>query len=260
MKTKEELMPIITEAVLSGYRLVDSATVYKNEEVLGAILKDIFADPTFKIQRKDLFITSKLSVNDSLQRFGLEYFDLYLIHWPGTSKKQLNDPINAENRIGSYKALEQLYREGKVKQIGVSNFTLKHLNELLQVCEVIPHVHQFELHPCLYQPEILEICQKNNIQVQAYSSLGEGKLVNGEVKVDGLEEIAQRLQVSPAVVLLRWAVQHDWIIIPKSKTPERVKENARSLEIKLSEEDMKLLDNIHKTKPYRFCWDPTNVY
>lgn len=129
-----------------------------------------------------------------------------------------------------------MYREGKVKQIGVSNFTSKHLNELLQVCEVIPHVHQFELHPCLYQPEILEICQKNNIQVQAYSSLGEGKLVNGEVKVDGLEEIAQRLQVSPAVVLLRWAVQHDWIIIPKSKTPERVKENARSLEIKLSEE------------------------
>ncbi|KAG1404542.1 hypothetical protein G6F60_004253 [Rhizopus arrhizus] len=272
MKAKEELMPIITEAVLSGYRLIDSATVYKNEEVLGAILKDIFADPTFKIQRKDLFITSKLSpqhqgydkcykaVNDSLQRFGLEYFDLYLIHWPGTSKKQLNDPINAENRIGSYKALEQLYREGKVKQIGVSNFTSKHLNELLQVCEVIPHVHQFELHPCLYQPELLEICQKNNIQVQAYSSLGEGKLVNGEVKVDGLEEIAQRLQVSPAVVLLRWAVQHDWIIIPKSKTPERVKENAKSLEVKLSEEDMKLLDNIHKTKPHRFCWDPTNVY
>ncbi|RCH92265.1 hypothetical protein CU097_011313 [Rhizopus azygosporus] len=272
MRSEEELRPVITEAIRCGYRLIDSATVYKNEEVLGKILRDIFADPSFGIQRKDLFITSKLSpqdqgydncykaVNKSLERFGLDYFDLYLIHWPGTSKKQLSDPINSENRMGSYRALEQLYKEGKLKQIGISNYTVKHLSELLQKCEIVPHVHQFELHPCLYQNELLNLCQQHNIQVQAYSSLGEGKLVNGEIKIDCLNDIAQRLQTTPAVVLLRWAVDHGWLIIPKSKTPMRVKENASVLDVQLSDEDIKLLDDIHNAETHRFCWDPTNVY
>ncbi|KAG1440147.1 hypothetical protein G6F56_012035 [Rhizopus delemar] len=176
------------------------------------------------------------------------------------AKKRIDDPVNAENRIGSYRALEQLYKEGKVKQIGISNFTAKHLTELLQVCDVIPHLHQFELHPCLYQPEILEICKKNQIQVQAYSSLGEGKLLNGEIRLDCLEKISERHKVSPAVILLGWALKHGWIIIPKSKTPERVKENASSLSINLTDEDMKSLDDVHKTESHRFCWDPNTIY
>ncbi|KAI9272453.1 NADP-dependent oxidoreductase domain-containing protein [Sporodiniella umbellata] len=259
MSTREELESVIKEGILSGYRLIDSATVYRNEEALGAILKDVFADSTFGVQRKDVFITSKLSVHDSLEKFGLDYFDLYLIHWPGTSKTKLTDSINAENRLGSYRALEQLHKEGKLKQIGISNFTPKHMTEIIELCTIKPHVHQFELHPCLYQPEILEICKEHHIQVQAYSSLGEGKLVNGEIELDSLKDIAQKHNVSTAVVLLRWAVQHDWIVIPKSKTPVRVKENMEALNIYLSNEEMKLLDNAHKTESHRFCWDPYTV-
>ncbi|CAO0800150.1 unnamed protein product [Mucor circinelloides] len=272
MKTVEELRPVVYEAIRSGYRLIDSATVYRNEEALGQILNEIFEDPSFGVQRKDLFITSKLSpqnqgfdacyqaVHDSLERFGLDYFDLYLIHWPGTSKKKLSDTVNEENRTNSYKALERLYSEGKVKHIGVSNYTEKHLNHLLSVCTVIPHVHQFELHPCLYQPGILEICKKNSIQIQAYSSLGEGSLINGEVKIDCLQDIAQKLNQSKALVLLRWAVQHGWIIIPKSKTTARVKENANVLSFEIPKDDMDLLDNVHTFEPRRFCWNPSDVY
>jgi diketogulonate reductase-like aldo/keto reductase len=157
------------------------------------------------------------------------YVSLY-----STSKKKLPDPVNQENRTGSYKALEQLHKEGKVKHIGVSNYTTNHLKYLMEVCTITPHVHQFELHPCLYQPEILELCKNNNIQIQAYSSLGEGKLINGEVQIKGLQEIADRLNVSTALVLLRWAVQHDWIIIPKSKTAARIEENARVFTFELS--------------------------
>ncbi|KAI7875082.1 NADP-dependent oxidoreductase domain-containing protein [Mucor mucedo] len=271
MKTMEELRPVVREAIRSGYRLIDSATVYRNEDVLGEILGEIFADPSFGVKREDLFITSKLSpqdqgfdscykaVNDSLTRFKLDYLDLYLIHWPGTSKKKLNDPINRENRTGSYKALEQLYKEGKLKNIGVSNYTPEHLEHLLEVCTVVPQVHQFELHPCLYQPKVLHICQQHQIQVQAYSSLGEGNLINGEVEIPGLQKIADRLGVSSALVLLHWAIQHGWAIIPKSKTTARIKENAKADSFELSQQDMELLDNVYQTEPHRFCWDPTEI-
>jgi diketogulonate reductase-like aldo/keto reductase len=150
-----------------------------------------------------------------------------------TSKKKLSDPINQENRTNSYRALEQLYNEGKLKNIGISNYTTKHLSCLLDNCKIIPHVHQFELHPCLYQPELLDLCQKNNIQIQAYSSLGEGNLINGKIRIDCIEDISKRLGVSKALILLRWAIQHEWVIIPKSKTTERIKENAQVLNFEL---------------------------
>lgn len=153
-----------------------------------------------------------------------------------TTKKKLNDPINQENRTDSYRALERLYDEGKVKHIGVSNYTSKHLTHLLQVCTVVPHVHQFELHPCLYQPDVLELCKKHHIQVQAYSSLGEGKLINGELNVPSLKLVSERVQQPCALVLLRWAVQHGWIIIPKSKTTARIKQNAGVFSFELSKE------------------------
>ncbi|KAI9262418.1 NADP-dependent oxidoreductase domain-containing protein [Phascolomyces articulosus] len=266
MKTEDVLKPVVEQAIRDGYRLIDSATVYRNEQVLGNILKQIFDDPSFGVQRHDLFITSKLSpqnqgydacykaVNDSLERFGLDYFDLYLIHWPGTAKKKLSDPVNQENRMGSYRALETLYREGKVRHIGVSNYTARHLEYLLDHCEIKPHVHQFELHPRLVQQDILTLCDKHQIQIQAYSSLGEGKLLTDE---DVLNVVKQR---DTAQVLLRWAIQHGWAVIPKSSSPDRVSSNAKIISIELSDEDIANLDNIHTVKPERFCWDPTDVY
>ncbi|CEP19805.1 hypothetical protein [Parasitella parasitica] len=213
-----------------------------------------------KIKASMPVIKIHAAVHKSLENFDLEYFDLYLIHWPGTSKKQLSDPINEENRTNSYKALERLYREGKVKHIGISNYTEKHLRHLLSVCTVIPHVHQFELHPCLYQPEILDLCHKHGIQIQAYSSLGEGALINGEVKLDCLESIAQKLSTSKALVLLRWAVQCGWTVIPKSKTVSRIKENSQIFSLEIANYDMDLLNKIHTYEPHRFCWDPSNVF
>ncbi|KAI9498458.1 NADP-dependent oxidoreductase domain-containing protein [Zychaea mexicana] len=265
VKTEDVLKPVVHQAIQNGYRLIDSATVYRNEEVLGRILKEVFDDPSFGVQRQDMFITSKLSpqnqgydacykaVTESLERFGLEYFDLYLIHWPGTAKKKLSDPINQENRMGSYRALETLHREGKVRHIGISNYTARHLQHLLDHCEIVPHVHQFELHPRLVQQDILDLCDKHHIQVQAYSSLGEGKLLTDE---DVLDIVKDR---NVAQVLLRWAVQHGWIVIPKSSNPDRVSSNAKVLSLELSDEDMKKLDAVHQAETQRFCWDPSDI-
>ncbi|KAI8092713.1 NADP-dependent oxidoreductase domain-containing protein [Halteromyces radiatus] len=272
MKTVEELRPVINQAIRSGYRLIDSATVYKNEAAIGSVLKDIFADPSFGIQRQDVFITSKLSpqhqgyekcyqaVLDSLERFGLDYLDLYLIHWPGTSKTKLSDPVNQQNRMASYRALEQLYKEGKIRHIGVSNYTTAHLQHLLDHCTVIPHIHQFELHPCLYQPSLLQLCNQHQIQIQAYSSLGEGKLIDGTVCIDGLKDIAAAHHTSEPTVLLRWALQHQWAIIPKSTSPQRVQNNAMVWNLNLSSQEMEQLDQVHQSQSYRFCWDPSDIY
>ncbi|CAO3589836.1 unnamed protein product [Absidia cylindrospora] len=274
MKTVEQLEPVVTQAIRSGYRLIDTAEVYKNEAALGTILERIFADPSYGVRRNNLFITSKLSpqhqgyekcyqaVIDSLSRLQLDYIDLYLIHWPGTSKTKLSDPRNQENRMASYRALEQLYKEGKIKQIGVSNFTKGHLQHLLDHCTIIPHLHQFELHPCLHQPDILDLCKRQNIQIQAYSSLGEGKLIDGTVCINGLKETTSRYQqaTTEAVVLLRWAIQHGWAIIPKSTSPERVQQNATVWNIELSSEDMDMLDDVHKLQTHRFCWDSSEIY
>ncbi|SAM00913.1 hypothetical protein [Absidia glauca] len=272
MKTVEELRPVVTQAIRSGYRLIDTATVYKNETALGSILKEIFADPSFGIQRGDLFITSKLSpqhqgyekcyqaVLDSLDRLGLDYLDLYLIHWPGTSKTKLSDPVNQHNRTESYRALETLYNNGKVKQIGISNYTPAHLRHLLAHATITPHVHQFELHPCLHQPELIDLCHSHGIQIQAYSSLGEGKLIDGTVCVTGLDDIAARSRSTPPLVLLRWALQHHFAVIPKSTSPHRVQENAGVWNIDLSKKDMDQLDSVYKTQTHRFCWDSTEIY
>ncbi|KAI8064470.1 NADP-dependent oxidoreductase domain-containing protein [Gongronella butleri] len=271
MTTQRDLEPVVMTALKEGYRLLDSATVYRNEKVLGTILKKALSDDSLNLTRKDLFITSKLApkdqgyekcyqaVLDSLERFDLEYLDVYFIHWPGTSKTKTSDAKNRENRLDSYRALEKLYEEGKIKQIGVSNFTVAHLNDLLENCKVVPHVHQFELHPCLYQKEVIALCEKHKIQVQAYSSLGEGELINGGVVVPGLDAIAKRLETTQARVLLRWALQHHWAIIPKSKTPARVKENGDVWDIALTDEDMELLDKAQETQRHRFCWDPTEI-
>lgn len=147
-----------------------------------------------------------------------------------TAKKKLSDPVNRENRLGSYRALEKLYHEGKIKHIGVSNFTAKHLEDLLEHCTIVPHVHQFELHPRLVQQDILALCAKHKIQVQAYSSLGEGNLLQDP------DIVVPDSSLSRAQVLLRWAMQHGWAVIPKSSSPDRVVANANVFSFELSKE------------------------
>ncbi|KAF9352488.1 hypothetical protein BGX26_009720 [Mortierella sp. AD094] len=220
----------LLEALRSGYRLIDTASVYRNEVAIGNSLKRILEENLVPgLTRQDIFLTSKLAPKDqgyeacyqavleSLQNLQVDYIDLYLIHWPGTARLKLSHPQNSINRMGSWHALEDLYLAKKLRAIGVSNYTLTHLTQLVERPRhldhshsqeddtttstlattleagsetqqtqrpmpartmVIPHVHQFELHPRLLQKDIIQFCQHHKIQVQAYSSLGEGRLIS----------------------------------------------------------------------------------
>ncbi|KAK3836183.1 MAG: putative reductase [Linnemannia gamsii] len=211
----------LLEALRSGYRLIDTASVYRNEAAIGSSLKRIFEQNLVPgLTRQDIFLTSKLApkdhgydacyqaVTESLRNLQVDYIDLYLIHWPGTAKLKLPDPQNAINRMESWRALEDLYHAKRLRAIGVSNYTLTHLAQLIERPHntshtsshhphssqhsdafsaptptiartmVIPHVHQFEMHPRHFQKPLVDYCQHHRIQVQAYSSLGESRLVS----------------------------------------------------------------------------------
>ncbi|KAF9967573.1 hypothetical protein BGZ70_009040 [Mortierella alpina] len=217
VRDQDTLDTCILEALRAGYRLIDTAAVYKNEAAIGNSIKRILEENLVPgLTRADIFLTSKLAPKDqgydacykavleSLQNLQMDYIDLYLIHWPGTSKLKLPDPQNATNRMESWHALEDLYRVKKLRSIGVSNYTVHHLTQLVERPRrdhhhatlssadrsiaptstaslartmVVPHVHQFEMHPRLLQRDLLEFCRHHRIQVQAYSSLGEGRLI-----------------------------------------------------------------------------------
>lgn len=295
---------LVYKAVVEvGYRAIDTATVYRNESDIGIALAKIFT--TTDIARHDLFITTKLSPKDqgyektsksienSLQNLGVEYIDLMLIHWPGTAGKKLQDPINRTNRYGSWKALEDAYLSGKLKAIGVSNFDEAHIQDLVDNGDIriLPMVNQFECHPCLPQLSLRNYCRylripklqesRNvdiGIQVTAYSSLGEGKLLQ-DVLVEGSNErpapwanglnaIVKVHQekgesVSKAQILLKWALQSSMMVIPKASSEERLRQNFDLFAFELSDGEMKSLNELVKTaldgKEIKFCWDPKDV-
>ena len=233
-------------ALEAGYRHVDTAAIYKNEESLRNSIKKS------GIQRKEIFVTTKLwnddhsdpvkALDTSLKKLGMDYVDLYLIHWPVEKV-----------RIKTWKTLEELYKKGKCRTIGVSNFTIKHLEELLKNTEIVPTINQVEFNPYLYQKELLEYCRKKEIQLEAYSPLAQGK----RLEDPKLIEMADKYMKSPAQIMIRWALQHDLVVIPRSKNKERIIENSRVFDFSISEDDMERLDAFNKN--YRFCWDPTNV-
>ncbi|KAI9199480.1 NADP-dependent oxidoreductase domain-containing protein [Polychytrium aggregatum] len=263
---------IIKEAIRAGYRLIDTAAVYKNEAEIGAAIAELIAKS--EISRSDIFITSKIApkdqgydkaykaVSDALVRFGpaIQYIDLMLIHWPGTQGLHIEHAKNPVNRRETWRALEQHHRERRIRSIGVSNFTVVHLQDLLAHAAIRPVVNQFELHPLLYQRGLVDFCSGHSIQVEAYASLGEGRLVNGDVEILPLKSICQSHNVTPAQALLRWAVHHGWVVIPKASSTARLHENLEIFRFKLSPEEIKSLDDISRLiEPTRFCWDPTSV-
>lgn len=225
----EELKQAISSAVSWGYRLIDTASFYKNEEGVGKGIQAL------DIPREDLFVTTKIwntaqrigdiedSFNRSLERLGLDYVDLYLIHWP------------VPGCFGNtWKAMEKLQEEGKVKSIGVSNFSIQDLELLKTVSDVVPAVNQVEFHPFFNHPELKAYCQENGIALQAYAPLARGAYLNSPLMI----EIGKNHQKSPAQVGLRWLVQQGIGVIPKSVHEERLAENSQIFDFVLSDEEM----------------------
>jgi diketogulonate reductase-like aldo/keto reductase len=229
-----EVEHAVRTAIETGYRSIDTAAVYGNEEGVGRAIRDS------RVSRDELFVTTKVwnadqgydstlaAYEQSLGKLGLDYVDLYLIHWP----------VNKD----TWKALEHLYEQGRVRAIGVSNFHVHHLDDLLQDAVVKPMVNQVEYHPRLSQRPLLAYCQKNGIQMEAWSPLMQGKeLISHELLVG----LGQKYGKSPAQIILRWDLQNGVVTIPKSVTPSRIRENADIFDFQLSAEDMALIDGLN---------------
>jgi diketogulonate reductase-like aldo/keto reductase len=289
--TGPALLDHLHHALEAGYRLIDTAQVYRNEGLVGQAVRRAAA--TSALPRDQLFLTTKVSprhmgsgeetrasVLASLDALGVAYVDLVLLHWPGAAKVPLQDHERLRTRRQeSWRALQALYAEGRVRAIGVSNYTLPHLHDLTAVGGVQPMVNQVECHPLLYDAgcrELLAHCRAHGIHVQAYASLGEGALVTeGEEEEEGKAPLIPGLQAmaarypgcSQAQVLLRWALEHGFSVLPKSTRSARIQGNIR-LDFSLAPADMAELDGLllagvgaegQQVRKRRFCWDPHTV-
>ncbi|WP_443028948.1 aldo/keto reductase [Sporosarcina sp. G11-34] len=246
-----ELVNAVKTAITHGYRSVDTAAIYGNEVGVGQGIREALKE--ISITRKELFVTSKVwnselgyestiaAYEESLTKLGLDYLDLYLIHWPVTGKYK-----------EAWRALETLYKEGRVKAIGVSNFQIHHLEDLMKDAEIKPMVNQVEYHPRLTQKELQAFCQQHDIQLEAWSPLMQGQLLDNT----DLQEIADKYGKSVAQVILRWDLQNGVITIPKSTKEHRIAENASVFDFELMADDMKRIDSLNEN--HRVGPDPDN--
>ncbi|MHA2036492.1 MAG: aldo/keto reductase [Promethearchaeota archaeon] len=231
-----------------GYRLIDTAALYGNETEIGEAIKDTI------IPREELFLTTKVWNTDqgynralnafekSLKRLKVDYVDLYLIHWPVSGL-----------RNETWKALEKIYESGKTRAIGVSNFTIRHLKEIIETSETIPTVNQIEFSPFLFQEELMQFCKSHEIVVEAYTPLTRGRKFDNET----VKTLANKYNKSPAQVLIRWGLQHDIIEIPKSGNKQHLRENAEVFDFTLNKEEMLQLNGLNED--YRLVDDPHNI-
>ena len=246
-----ELVNAIKVAIKHGYRSIDTAAIYGNEEGVGQGIREGLKEAG--ILRENVFVTSKVwnadlgydatiaAYETSLKKLGLDYLDLYLIHWPVEGKYK-----------EAWRALETLYKEGKVKAIGVSNFQAHHLKDLMEDAEIKPVINQVEYHPRLTQKELQAFCEKHHIQLEAWSPLMQGELLDNEV----LTEIANKHNKSVAQVILRWDVQNGIITIPKSTKEHRIVENASIFDFELTKEEIERIDELNRN--HRVGPDPDN--
>ena len=233
----------IKTALECGYRHLDCASIYRNEASLGKAVKES------GIAREEIFVTSKLwtkkrgyenakaGFEKTIETLGLDYLDLYLIHWPA-SHSRFEDwkEINS----ATWRALEELYEEGRIKAIGVSNFKKHHLEALLETARIVPMVNQVEYHPGFAQNELVEYCKEKNICVEAWSPIGSGRLLENEK----LLEIAKKYNKSVAQICIRFCLQNDVLPLPKSVTPSRIAENIEVFDFEISKDDMDTISNM----------------
>ncbi len=230
-------------ALEAGYRHIDTAKIYGNETGVGkAVMK-------FGAARSEIFIATKLwnedqgykstllAINESLSRLRTDYVDLYLIHWPMT-----NHTSGENRRKETWKAMEEIYKNGKAKAIGVSNYNIKHLQEMKAYAKVPPVVNQVEFHPFLFQKELMDYCNKANIALTAYSPLSHGL----KIKDINIHQIAKKHGKTNAQIMLRWSIQHGNVVVPKSATRERILENFSLFDFELTPEEMLSLDALNE--------------
>ena len=246
-----ELVNAVKFAIKHGYRSIDTAAIYENEEGVGQAIREGLDETG--ISREELFVTSKVWNSDlgyestiaayetSLKKLGLDYLDLYLIHWPVEGKYK-----------EAWRALETLYKEGKVKAIGVSNFQIHHLEDLMKDAEIKPMVNQVEYHPRLTQKEVQAFCQEHGIQLEAWSPLMQGQLLDNPV----LQEIAHTHNKTIAQVIIRWDLQNGVVTIPKSTKEHRIVENSAVFDFELTKEEMQRIDELNQN--HRVGPDPDN--
>ncbi|HEY9569914.1 MAG TPA: aldo/keto reductase [Metalysinibacillus sp.] len=241
MTDPEQTLQAIDEALKDGYRAIDTASFYNNEQQVGEAVR------ASDVAREDLFITTKVWNDDqgydstlrafeaSLKNLNMEYLDLYLTHWP------IEDKF-----VDTYRAIEHLYEQKLIRVPGVSNHHQKHLATLEREANVMPMVNQIEMHPYLQQNELRAYCAERNIAITAWSPLGRGVVLDDEV----LAEVAKRYGKTPAQIILRWHVQQNVIVIPKSVTPSRIKSNITIFDFELRDEDMRLISNLNQNKRF----------
>jgi diketogulonate reductase-like aldo/keto reductase len=238
----------VSWALEAGYRHIDTARIYGNEAEVGRAVR------SSGIAREEIFITTKLWTDDhgyesalvsfdrSLSKLGLDYVDLYLSHFPVSGK-----------RLETWRAMEEIVQGGRCRAVGVSNYTAGHLEEVVSGADLVPAVNQVEFHPFLYQQDLLAFCRGHKIQLEAYSPLTHGQRLDHPT----VREMAARHDRTPAQILIRWALQHDLVVIPKSSRKERIFENASVFDFSLSATDMGALDALDEG--LRTCWDPTGT-
>ncbi|TFK44433.1 aado/keto reductase [Crucibulum laeve] len=244
----ERVFEMCEKALKTGYRHFDTAAGYGNEKMVGKAIR------ASGVSRSEIFLTTKLAnadhhrvreaFEDSLRELDCEYIDLYLLHWPQGVNPEATERTLAPDEhptfVETYLEMEKLLDTGKVKAIGVSNFSIKTLKELLSSCSIVPATNQVELHPCLPQEDLMSFCNKKGIILTAYSPLGRSKTFFDHTTV---KQIAEKLNASAAQVVLSWGVQRGTVVIPKSEDQDRMKANLTL--VKLSKEDVEALDTIH---------------
>jgi methylglyoxal/glyoxal reductase len=247
-----ELVKAVKFAIKHGYRSIDTAAIYGNEEGVGQAIHEAMTENG--ISREELFITSKVWNSDlgyestiaayetSLKKLGLDYLDLYLIHWPVENKY-----------LEAWRALETLYKEGRVTAIGVSNFQVHHLEKVMMDAEIKPMVNQVEYHPRLTQSEVKAFCDNKGIQFEAWSPLMQGQLFDNPI----LKNLANKYNKTAAQIILRWDLQNGVVTIPKSTKERRIIENSSIFDFKLTKEDMDQINNLNQN--HRVGPDPDNI-
>ena len=234
----------VLAALRAGYKHIDTATAYGNEESVGRAINDFLKEG--KVKREELFITTKLhnkdhgyeatkaAIANSLELLGLDYLDLYLIHWPNPLKfREFWQKANA----GSWKAMEEAYADGRLKAIGLSNFFERHIEALMETAKVAPMVNQIKICPGIPQPELIEYCKERNILVEGYSPLGTG----GTFKSTVLKAMSEKYGRPISQLCIRWSMQKGVIPLPKSVTESRIIENSKVFDFELSDDDCKTI-------------------